>query len=162
MKLCIALVLAFVAFSSQSKAQTLQRQGIGSAGNLILADGILVQQTIGQPYATVGYRDDAITFLPGFQQSSNLKTEFVHSELRVKVDVYPNPAASGFSVESAAAIRNALVQVVDMHGKVMLNEKVDELKSYAVNCEAWPSGLYLITVSDRQNRKHATKLIINK
>jgi len=156
----LSVVLFFVTL--QSEAQTIKRQSIGSYGSSTLSEGVLIRQTIGQPYFTAGYYGDEMGIRPGFQQPPNFSLVLINSTFNFSLDVYPNPAAYSVTIESSDVINNALLQVVDMNGKQILNEKVAELKSYLINCELWSSGFYFITLYDEQQNKYSSKLIITK
>ena len=56
---------------------------------------------------------------------------------------------------------DVLFQVVDINGKLILNEKINEMKTHSINCETWINGVYFISLSNNQNNKYSTKLIIN-
>ncbi|MBN4051185.1 T9SS type A sorting domain-containing protein [bacterium AH-315-M05] len=156
----LSVVLLFATL--QSEAQTIKRQNIGSYGSSTFSEGVLIQQTVGQPYFTAGYYGDEMNVRPGFQQPPNFSLVLINSTFNFSLDVYPNPAAYSVTIESSDVINNALLQVVDMNGKLILNEKVAELKSYLINCELWSSGFYFITLYDEQQNKYSSKLIIAK
>jgi hypothetical protein len=156
------IVLILFAFITQSNAQSLQRQCVASSGSFIHSNGILVQQTIGQPYFTGGYYSDEISFHPGFQQSVVFNIDKIKTNPNININLYPNPAVYSVSVESPEIINNATLQIVDISGKIMLNKNFTELKNYLINCETWSNGFYFITVSDSKNNKYTSRLIITK
>lgn len=160
MYLLVASLSFFVVL--QAGAQTIQRQSIASGGSSMTTNGILIQQTIGQAYATTAYYNNGISYQPGFQQLLNLKVEFVHSTIRLNMKVYPNPAAHAVTIESSEIINKASIQVRDMNGKLIMNEQVDELRKHAIRCDNWPNGFYYITLYDEHKNSFTSKLIITK
>lgn len=162
LKHCI-IAFALVASITQSNAQTVQRESIASSGTYMLADGILIQQTIGQPYFTAGFYNDEFSIHPGFQQSNlRMDVELINSTFDLRLSIYPNPAVYSVNIVSDIIINNASLQVTDISGKLILNEKIAKLKNYQINCETWQNGLYTITISDAKNNKYSSKLIITK
>lgn len=160
-KALIVIVLLFVTF--QSKAQSVQRQSIASSGTYMLVNGILIRQTVGQPYSTIAHYGKEISYRPGFQQPSNFSLKLINSTFsNLSLNVYPNPAAYSVTIESSEVINDALLQAVNMNGKLILNEKVGKLKTHSINCNTWDNGAYFITLYDKQNNKYSSILIINK
>lgn len=158
-------IVAFVLVASvtSSNAQSIQRQSIGSAGTGVIADGITVTQTVGQPYSTVGYSNDEFSIHPGFQQSNQImNVVLINSTFNLHLNVYPNPAVYSVNIVSDGVINNASLQVIDISGKLIVNEKIAEMRSYQINCETWQNGVYIITLSDEKNNKYSSKLVINK
>lgn len=165
------LYLAIAVFSligiNQGHAQSIQRQSIGACGANMVSGGIMVKQTVGQPYATNTYYQNGIGFQPGFQQSfvaaspsPAVKKQLVQSSLSMKV--YPNPAAYSLRIESEELISNGVLKVVDSNGRLIVSDKISELRSHSINCESWANGLYLISVTDERNVSYSSKLIISK
>jgi hypothetical protein len=166
-RLCLAIAIFSLIGIGQGHAQSIQRQSIGTFGANMVSGGILVKQTVGQPYATNTYYQNGIGFQPGFQQSFVAASpspvtarQLVQPGLSLKV--YPNPAAYSLRIESEEAIGHGVLKVVDNNGRLIVNEKVSELKSHSINCESWANGLYLISVTDERNISYSSKLIISK
>lgn len=150
----------------QGNAQSIRRQSIGISGANMVSDGILVKQSIGQPYAATTYYENGIGFRPGFQQpvaSSQLSLiakELVQSNLNLTV--FPNPAVSSIKIQSAEVIGKGVLKVMDSNGRLVVNEPFSEMKSHSVNCSGWANGLYLISVSTEGQTTYSSKLIISK
>lgn len=168
-RLYFALALTFFSLLSLSegRAQTIQRQSIGICGANMVSEGILVKQTIGQPYATATYYANGIGFRPGFQQPtvSLSRVSFIEEGLHQannRLIVYPNPATSSVSIKSEKGITNGLLSVMDSNGRLVLNHQVSELNNHLINCESWDNGLYLISVSTEGRTSYSAKLIISK
>lgn len=156
--LSLAFILLIVS-QPNAVAQTLQRQSIGSAGSYIYTEGTLVQQTIGQPYSTATKYDDNITYRPGFQQPV-FKINLIHTN--INLDVFPNPATNWVILKTSKTLTNVKIQVVDITGKLIINQDVEEFKSHTINCEQWPNGTYVISLSDGGKNSYSSKLIILK
>lgn len=166
-RLYFAIAFFFIIGLSQGNAQTIQRQSIGICGANMVAEGILVKQTIGQPYATATYYENGIGFRPGFQQPSvsSSQKSFNEKELvqpGISLTVYPNPAASSVRIKSEEVITNGLLRVMDSKGRLVVNDQIAELKNHLINCENWDNGLYLISVSTEGHTSYSAKLIISK
>ena len=153
------IVFVFFAFISQSKAQTLQRQSIGSCGTYMLAEGTLIQQTVGQPYATTTNYNNGISFRPGFQQPV-FSVSLINSS--INLTVFPNPATELVTIQSENILKDANILVMDISGKLLINQQINEFSKFSFNCGDWANGIYMITVSDAKHHKYAGKLIISK
>ena len=104
------LVLAFFG-TSHSDAQIVLRQSIASSSSSGNASGIRIHQTVGQSYSTAGYYGNQMAIRPGFQQPSHFDLSVVLTDLELQVEVYPNPAASSFTMKSD---NNATVKVTNL------------------------------------------------
>ncbi len=144
------------------QAQSVQRQSIGSAGTYMMADGIMVQQTVGQSYSTMGFYSDELSVHPGFQQSMVLSIQVIDSPLNMHLSLYPNPTSDAVMIECSDVISDATLQVIDASGKVIFDKKISDLKKYQIECESWNNGFYFISIIDSKDNKYSSKLIISK
>src|ERR1700751_3041162 len=87
----LLIVSMIIIFSAKSNSQTLQRQSIGCAGTFTNTGGIVIQQTVGQPYSTTTSYTDNVIYRPGFQQPV-LKINVIHST--ISLNLFPNPATN--------------------------------------------------------------------
>lgn len=140
-------------------AQSLQRQSIGSLGGASYTDGMLIQHTVGQPYATNTYYDDGVSYRPGFQQPV-FKVSLIKASL--SMDVFPNPATSWVTLKSSKTLKNALFQVLDLNGKLVFKESFTEFTTYTLKCDDWSNGTYLLSLTDQSGNNYSSKLIILK
>lgn len=161
--ICYAALLITCAVTT-SEAQSLKRQSIGVCGTNMLAEGVLVKQTVGQPYATTTSYSAEVSFLPGFQQPNTIQVSMQHSSGPglYTLSIYPNPATHIMKISSRESIKNATLLISDSQGRVLLYEKVADLNNYTLNCESWTSGYYMISIVDEQHQKYSSKLIITK
>ncbi|MCH7536031.1 MAG: T9SS type A sorting domain-containing protein [Bacteroidetes bacterium] len=163
-KLNITILLgALWLVATQVNAQSIKRQSISSIGNYMFSDKILVRQSIGQSYGTNGHYDKDVSFRPGFQQPPNFSLQLIKSTFsKLRLNVYPNPAAHSVTIRSAETISSVRIKVVSLSGKIMLNTSAKNIDTYVIDCQRWNNGVYFITINDMEDRKHSSKLIINK
>ena len=159
-RILLIMVLFLAAISSQ--AQSIQRQSISSIGSYNLTGGVLIQQTIGQPYATGGYYANDLVLRPGFQQFSNLEMGLIKPPAKLTLNVYPNPVVQSVTIESRETIDNALIQVTDLNGRITMKENVADLRKHVINCNEWPNGIYFITLYDKNKNIFSSKIIKSK
>jgi len=161
--LAIGLIL-LVCMPYSNQAQSVKRHCISSYGAIVTTNDASFEQTVGQPYSTAISFGNTTAILQGFQQPVVLKVETINSELLkvLNVNVYPNPAAVSVTIQSNGVIDNAIVRVTDINGKLILSEQVIQLQIYDINCAAWESGIYIITVSDKNQNISTNKLTVNK
>jgi hypothetical protein len=146
-------------YHTNVSAQSLKRECVASTGSSTTTDGTSIQQTIGQPYGTAPNYSNNIKFTPGFQQPI-YKIEVIKST--INVSLFPNPTSERVTIQAASPLENVTVQIIDMNGKLLLNEKINELKSYTINCSNWANGVYVITLSDSKNDLYSSKLVISR
>lgn len=160
-----AFACFMLAGTGQGHAQSIQRQSLGICGANMVSDGVLIKQTIGQPYATNTYYN-GVGFRPGFQQptASPLRS-VIAKELHqpsLNLRVYPNPATASVKIESTETIQQGFLKVLDSQGRLVVSEQLSELTSHTLNCENWNNGLYLISVSTDGKASYTSKLLISK
>lgn len=155
---CLGLFILIVFFST-GEAQTLKRQCVASTGSYVSENGITLQQTIGQPYGTTSYYSSTTRFNPGF-----LQPVFRIENIRSSIDaiIFPNPTSNQVTIESSILLENVLIQIVDINGKILLNQKVYEFKTYTIDCSNWSSGIYVISLADSKSSLYSSKLIISR
>lgn len=152
------LIILLVIFST-GDAQTLKRQTIASAGNCVTENGTTVQQTIGQPYNTTSYYSNKIRYNPGFLQPV-FRVETIKAT--INATIYPNPASNQITIETTEVLEDVIIRVIDITGKLLLNEKLSELKSYTIDCSNWSNGVYVLSLYDAKSNLFSAKLIISR
>ncbi len=156
------LLFAILVSVETTQAQSIQRQSVASAGTYMMADGIMVQQTVGQPYSTVGFYSDELSVHPGYQQSLTMGIDVIDAPLDMHLSLFPNPTSNSVTIECSDVINDAVLQIVDMSGKLIMSEKIAALKTYQIDCQTWNNGFYMISIIDSKNNRHTSKLIITK
>ena len=156
--ICLGLFIQFV-FYSIGSAQTLKRQCVASTGSYVTENGVTLQQTIGQPYGTSPYYSNTTRFTPGFLQPV-FRIEIIKSN--INATIFPNPTANQVTIETTIILENVLIQIVDFTGKILLNQKMAEFKTYTIDCSNWSSGAYVISLADSKNNLYSSKLIITR
>lgn len=155
----MTIILLLFIFHSKGNTQTLKRECVASAGSSIITNGTAIQQTIGQSYGTTSFYTNKTRYNPGFQQPV-FSVETIKSS--INATVFPNPSSSQITIETNLTLENVIIQIIELSGKLVLNEKLNEFKSYTINCADWSNGVYLITLSDSKNNLYPSKLIISK
>lgn len=153
---CLFFLLFFL---PKADAQSLKRECVASSGSSVVNNGTSIHQTLGQPYNTTSYYSNNIRFNPGFQQPA-LRVENIKSTINAKI--FPNPTSNQITLETTTLLENATIQIIDMSGKLLFNEKLRELKSFAIDCSNWSNGIYMITLSDAKSDLYSSKLIISR
>lgn len=156
------LAIFLFLFSVQTNAQEIKRQTISSVGVNVLTDFPLSLQTVGQPYSSLTYYDNEVSYLPGFQQPTLVINESLPDTYVLDLALYPNPAVVSATINSPEPIKNAFIKVVDFSGRIVFSEKLAKLTNYSLNCENWKSGIYILSISGEEILSYTTKLIINK
>lgn len=159
-KVCFCLISVTALLNSNAFAQSIKRQSVGSGGNEVYSEGLIIHQSIGQSYSTSTNYDNGVSFMPGFQQTSSFRVEII--EAKMDLSLFPNPTSYSFTIESLESLSSVSIEIFDESGKVIFTEKSPSLLKKSIACDTWQNGTYLIKVSDSSGRPYSSKLIINK
>lgn len=156
-------VLGIMLLPQISLAQSVKRQSIGSYGSNGANNKAIIGQTIGQPYSTNTFISSEVNLTPGFQQPLSYQRVRITPELQVvSLKAFPNPAYSNFTIQSKEELENVELQVIDINGRLIFGKQLPKLTTHTINCSAWQTGMYFITVQPQDNQyRYSTKLIIN-
>jgi hypothetical protein len=79
-----------------------------------------------------------------------------------QLTLYPNPAAGVFIVKSSLQQKRWQLSVSDMNGRTLYHENdVTGLGEFHINCSAWNSGVYTVTLSSESTVSHS-KILVNQ
>lgn len=160
---CTVFISSFF-YSGIVNAQTIKMQCISSYGSSNSNGSVFISQTAGQAFSTKGNKADVNIIYQGFQQSKKfiVELEKVELEKSLLLEIFPNPAKYSISIRSEDAINECKVSVFNSSGSIILNESVDNLSSYELDCSNWSNGIYFIRVYDSNQKTQTLKLIISK
>lgn len=161
--LSLMVILPFV--TCPGNAQSIKRQTISSLGAGGYSGNLFVSHTVGQPFFTSGFGDSELRVNPGFQQAvtAGIKKKTGEEKNLFNLTIYPNPASHSINVVPPEVLKDAVIRIADIHGRIMYNEKILENDHYIINCSNWGNGIYFISVVDanRQNNQ-SYKVLISK
>jgi hypothetical protein len=162
--LLYGIVATFTWLPNTNYAQAIKRQCISSYGSGVTTDNLIIGQTAGQCYATKSAFSNENAILQGFQQPNTFSVEDISlpSLKNLNVSVYPSPASYSITITSTEMIEQSYIRVVDLNGKHVFSEKINNLQLYDINCESWANGVYLITIFDSLQNAKTLSLIISK
>ena len=80
-------------------------------------------------------------------------------DIKDNVTLFPNPATHSFNIQFNREI-NATVQIFDIKGQLLIEEKNDYNTLHQVNVTHLNSGIYFVRISD-ENTNKVIKLIVN-
>lgn len=69
----------------------------------------------------------------------------------LKVNVFPNPAISILNVNIAGTTSRSVIKIMDVNGRLLMNKPVAEGNT-KLNVNAYPSGVYMLLVTDEQGK----------
>src|SRR5690606_4541328 len=92
-------------------------------------------------------------------------TDINVNELRIeneKLRMYPNPANDLIKIESTVPKEELDISIVDVTGRTVLNKKA-EIKNYTSDVELnLANGVYILKITNKQQKTISKKLIIAK
>jgi hypothetical protein len=151
-------LMALLLVCNVTMAQSLSRQTICSTGGSNTVSGVLVSQTIGQPYHTNANYNNGISYRPGFQQpTAGHETNSVGT---LNISLFPNPVFDLLNIESSDVIPNAVISVVDVRGETIYFNRVSNLKTFRIDCQQWPNGTYVFSVSNEKSSTYSSNIIV--
>jgi hypothetical protein len=138
-------ILAFITLGlSKVQAQSIVRSTIGSIGSSMGNGTVTVQQTAGQPSATIYVKnDDGSALRQGFHQPYYYEIE--RNDLNATI--YPNPNNGQFSFQVAVEEGVAFeYQLMDQQGRLVLKNSGNGNNLIEVNIEQPSTGMYHLQI----------------
>ncbi len=79
-----------------------------------------------------------------------------------KIDVYPNPASTNFTIDLSSfnQIKNYTLLITDSSGKMMLKEALNNNNLVNINSEHWARGNYFIQIKTIHKTIASTKILL--
>ncbi len=144
MKKLILFGIVFWIYST-SNAQIITRSSIGSFGSSANNDGIIIQQSVGQPALVNHVNIEGTGLRQGFQQPIS----FIEEQNELNVLLYPNPNQGEFSFIVDEATEIILqYQLFDQQGKLIFQGKTDSNLLTPITIQQPTPGMYHLKVSD--------------
>lgn len=156
-RLPLIAALVFVLVSSDSQAQTLQRQTNGTSGGMADIAGFHFQFTVGQPYHTLSNYSNSIGTRPGFIQPLLVAGSKAPNPIVFKV--YPNPTQDVVHMTSDTELKQPSLIVTNLQGIKVHDVPYVDPRFITIDCSNWTSGTYFITVRDENIAIHTSKII---
>ena len=154
-----ALVFLFVYATCLNAQESLQRTSINSLGGSVSLGGMLIRQTVGQPYGTSTSISNDFNYRPGFQQPLFLIKNIKQS---IAATIFPNPTIEEVNIETSLTINQASIKIFDVSGKLINRYDFQELKSCKIDCKTLPAGTYFLVISDKKSDLSTNKLIVSR
>ena len=116
------LILLFI--SASIFGQDLHHQMLSSQGkNVVISNGMLVSQTIGQQSAIGNYKN-GYTVGQGFQQSNWKKIVAKNIETNISTITYPNPFISKINFQFSKQITDKIqIAIFDVRGRLVFKDE---------------------------------------
>lgn len=85
----------------------------------------------------------------------------VNTFSRMGFSIAPNPASSEFFVKMTGGNYPAQVSVIDVTGKVLLDQRIDS-ESNAISTSAFQNGIYMVSIKDNNGATATSKLAVTQ
>ena len=140
----IILVLTLNSYSQNLHHQMLSSQG----KSIILSNGMLVSQTIGQQSA-IGNHTNGVTVGQGFQQSHWAKYVKSNTSVNISTTTYPNPFITTVNFQFSQPIKETIeIAVFDVRGRLIFQDKIRATDSVlTVELPQLASSNYLVRLT---------------
>lgn len=76
------------------------------------------------------------------------------------LSLYPNPAENEFFIQNSKNLQNLYLSLFDVTGKLLVNQSL-ETGTNSISTSSLTSGLYLVTVQDKEGNIYNSKLVLN-
>ncbi len=83
----------------------------------------------------------------------------INDVLNTAVKIYPNPSSGITTLSSTIALNNVIIEVLDLNGRVLLNQKEENMFIKKLDLSFLNSGLYIIRLQSDQGQL-TSKIII--
>lgn len=105
-----------------------------------------------------GKTEDYIVNLVAPSSRISAHNETVKAEHPENLVAYPNPSNGNYRVKIPFDFKAEAYQILNMTGKVLQNNKVNEPSSIELNISNEPSGLYILNIKEKSGKQINTKL----
>jgi hypothetical protein len=109
----------------------------GSGGYQIWANGALIAGMSGGSFDDVDVKKLTV----------NATSTNVEEIVENKFNLFPNPASTELNVAFENTVENAVVRVVDVQGRVMINEVINNVDFHQVNVADLTNGIYMVVIN---------------
>jgi hypothetical protein len=121
--------------------------------------------TVGIPSTQIGATDTIYVLLGGGEAVGidditilNIEASSVtRQHITEAVQLSPNPVSNFFTIKGN--LSGSMVSVVDVYGKILLQEKCSNENEISINTEQIPAGIYIIKIIDSFNRQSCHKIM---
>ncbi|MDX9930610.1 MAG: T9SS type A sorting domain-containing protein [Bacteroidales bacterium] len=136
------------------------RQTIGSAGNSVTENGMLVRQTIGQPSGTTLISRNSYILRQGFQQPLSLSSTTTEHTLP-GFTISPNPASSRtmITLKEGPGVSFAVI-LTGLNGIVLRKTAAVNMDRMWLDLADIPSGTYIVTIKTTDKRAASGRLVV--
>ncbi|WNJ17000.1 T9SS type A sorting domain-containing protein [Pontibacter sp. G13] len=158
MRTSILLLLVGWGMTMSLRAQSIERQVIGSAGMLATGANLAMSMTIGEPM-TLTWAAGNIQLTQGFQQPEASNGTRIYADLGISVRVFPNPSTGKFKVEfDDPQSETWRLKVFDLAGRSLHMAPTWDLnmQSGEIDLSGHADGLYLLKIENALGQLLAT------
>ena len=141
-------------------SQAIIRESINSFGGTGHINNIRISETVGQAFNTQTSGNVSLVFHPGFQQQMTLIKEEIVMELEdINVQIYPNPASSELWITSSEKMKEAIISIIDMNGKVIEEKSLKNFRETNFDVSGWMDGIYAIKLLNNKQQQAKSSII---
>ncbi len=79
---------------------------------------------------------------------------------KLGLTVFPNPANSRITISGTTKLNGAVVKLVNLHGKVLRSDHIDNETMHTIDVSAIATGLYMLILDSEAKGKSMTKIFI--
>lgn len=151
------LVFLMMIFYNSAFSQSISKQVIGTAGKTQTNSNHKVSYTLGEPVIgsmTAGGKQLG----NGYHPSLNLQALSINDiNLNFQIKIYPNPT-SEFLFVTHPDYSKFNMEITDINGKIIYSGIVE--RDYPIDVSSYTTGIYLITIENKEsNIKNMYKII---
>lgn len=126
------------------------QQVVATAGGEGSVNGINLQWTLGECVIAQANAQNTVILTQGFQQSAYIKSGIPSVTFSGKLKVFPVPATDYITIDCKIDKPDAVTAVLtDINGKSFIKQELTGGVN-RVNMQSASSGVYILTVTDRQ------------
>jgi len=109
-------------------------------------------------YHILCFQQNGMTLFPDTTDNCQIITSINSNEAKSdQIKVFPNPSNGLFTVEFDQPVNISEVQVADMLGNIVYQENTNNKKQ--IHIDNLPSGIYILTVIDKDKKKINKKIV---
>jgi hypothetical protein len=114
---------------------------------------------VSSPFFAWGMGDhDAIMFDEIYFTTQDVTTSIINQKNQPMLGVYPNPSNGDVFINFNGSVKS--IVVLDVAGRVVLDNQVGDVNSFLIDASSWRKGVYFVKASDSFGNTDVKKLII--
>jgi hypothetical protein len=157
-KISILFVISIISFSAIS--QNLSPELVSSSGTHFSNATYQLDWSLGECVTTTHSADNYVITQGFHQENYSISVGITDCNTSIDITVYPNPTTDFITINiTSDNLKNVSnLRLTDTNGKVLLQEKVNEIETF-LNFSEYASGVYFLSIKNNNQLITSYKIV---